>query len=271
MIVVDLYAGVGIAQAVRRLGHEELGVENEPAAIAIREANGFRTVYEDVWNADNLQAILEALDLYASGQWTLWASPPCQPWSNAGKGAARAHRESIIAAMHRGIYRDIDELREFGRSLGDENYVHVLVPLHYIFRYRPTFVAFEQVPPVLSLWQEMVPVLESMGYSAKAANLSAEQYGVPQTRKRAILVARNDGVEVQLPTPTHSKFYPRTPEKLDPGVNPWVSMAEGLSGIGSWPLTRPAPTVTGGGTRTGGAEPFGPGGRRAIARARDAQ
>ncbi|UOE45903.1 DNA cytosine methyltransferase [Agromyces larvae] len=304
-IVVDLYAGVGVSQAVRRLGGRDLGVEIEPAAIAIREANEFETIYEDVWDAGNLAVILEGLAVFNAGQaWTLWASPPCQLWSMAGKGAAREHRAALVEAMHAGIYEDIDELRAFGASLGDENYAHVLVPLHYVFRYRPDYVAFEQVPPVLSLWMEMLSEFEKMGYSAKAANLQAEQYGVPQTRKRAILVARKKELgEVQLPTPTHSKYHVRDKTRLDPGVLPWVSMEEALRGVeGSvfvsaqsvaggdraerpssepgftvtqttsrvarWPESRPAPTVTGGGVRSGGAEPFGPGGRRAIRAAR---
>lgn len=82
-----------------------------------------------------------------------------------------------------------------------------------------------------------------MGYSVATSNLQAEQYGVPQTRKRAILVARNDGHEARLPAPTHSKYHTRNPDKLDEGVQPWVSMWEAL-GFGL--AERPSPTVTGG-------------------------
>lgn len=290
-VVVDLYAGVGVAQAVRRIGGLDLGVEIEPAAIAIREVNGFETIYEDVWDIDLLEPFVAPL----GGWWTKWGSPPCQLWSNAGKGAARQHRATLIAAMHDGIYEDIDALRAFGASLGDENFAHVLVPLTYVHRYRPMFVALEQVPAVLPLWQEMVPELEKMGYSAKAAYLHSEQHGVPQTRKRAFLVARRDGVEVQLPAPTHSKYHSRTPEKMDPDVEPWVSMAEGLgwqepmlyagagrtavdtsgqrqrpvaepahtvtgggSAVRVWPNSRPAPTVTGGGRAPEGQSPSDP-------------
>jgi len=46
-------------------------------------------------------------------------------------------------------------------------------------------------------------------------------------------------------------------------VEKWVSMAEALS----WGMThRPSMTVTGGGTETGGAEPFGNGARKSMQR-----
>jgi DNA (cytosine-5)-methyltransferase 1 len=95
--------------------------------------------------------------------------------------------------------------------------------------------------------------MRGWGYQVKVEVLNAEQYGVPQTRKRAILVARRGG-PVNLPAPTHSKYYSRTPDKLDPGVRKWVSMAEALGWRGM--TTRPSPTITGGGTEAGGAEPI---------------
>src|SRR5690606_16247200 len=115
---------------------------------------------------------------------------------------------------------------------------------------------------VLPVWEAYAEVLRAEGYSVATGNLHAEQYGVPQTRKRAILVARLNG-EAKLPTPTHSRYYNRTPEKLDDGVLPWVCMADALG----WGMTaRPSMTVTGGGSATGGAEPFGNGARKSMRR-----
>jgi DNA (cytosine-5)-methyltransferase 1 len=46
--------------------------------------------------------------------------------------------------------------------------------------------------------------------------------------------------EVAPPAPTHSRYYPRTPEKLDESVARWVSMADALG----WGMTaRPYPTI----------------------------
>jgi DNA (cytosine-5)-methyltransferase 1 len=114
-------------------------------------------------------------------------------------------------------------------------------------------VALEQVPTVLPVWEACAEVMREWGYEVKVEILNAEQYGVPQTRKRAILVARRGG-PVHMPKPTHSRYYSRTPEKLDPGVKKWVSMAEALGWRGL--TSRPSPTITGGGTEAGGAEPI---------------
>lgn len=67
--------------------------------------------------------------------------------------------------------------------------------------------------------------MREWGYEVKVEILNAEQYGVPQTRKRAILVARRGG-QVHMPIPTHSRYYSNNPAKLDSGVTKWVSMAE---------------------------------------------
>jgi len=241
--VVDLFAGVGVGVACQNLGVKELGVEWMPEANALREANGMTTIYENVWDAHILERMVEeGLEFD-----TLWASPPCQSYSTAGNGAGRKALDDVLAVIHDKAYLDMTELRERSEALGDERIGLVLSPLHYAMRFKPAFIAFEQVPPVLPVWEAMAVELREAGYSVWTGYLQAEMYGVPQTRKRAFLMARNDGKEVKPPVPTHSRYYSRTPEKLDPGVKKWVSMAEALA----WDVERPAPTVTGGGTATG--------------------
>jgi DNA (cytosine-5)-methyltransferase 1 len=87
--------------------------------------------------------------------------------------------------------------------------------------------------------------------------LNAADYGVPQTRQRAILIASRVR-QVRRPGPTH--YDPRKGMQLF--GDPWVTMAAAL-GLGA--TTRPAPTVSAGGTSTGGAEPFARGGRHMLA------
>ena len=157
---------------------------------------------------------------------------------------------------------DLGELRAWGETLEDERSALTLVPMHYIERFFPTYVAMEQVPAVLPIWEAYAELMREMGYSVWTGYLHAEQYGVPQTRKRAYLIARRDGRGASPPTATHSRYHSRTPEKLDPGVKKWVSMAEALGAL--YPASRPAPTVTGGGVSAGGWEPFGNAGRKAI-------
>lgn len=251
---LDLFAGTGWGVACNWLGISELGVELMDAAVATREANGMHTIYRDVWDglAANSVRLLYQL---------LIASPPCQTFSIAGSGKGRAALEQVLAAVASGAWRDVDLLRALGEET-DPRTALVLTPLAQAYRDRPRFIIFEQVPPVLPVWEACARELELLGYSTWTGVLNAEQFGVPQTRKRAILIARLDG-EVTPPVPTHSRFYTRKPDQIDAGVLKWVSMAEALG----WGMThRPYPTVTTG-TAGGGTDPAalgGSGARRTV-------
>jgi DNA (cytosine-5)-methyltransferase 1 len=250
---LDLFAGTGWGVACKRLGIKEAGVEIMPEAVATRTANGMDTIYHDVW--DGLQLTAEQHRNAYGPYGLLIASPPCQTFSLAGKGAGRAALDEVLEAIELHAYKDADALLAFGEQ-HDMRTALVLSPLAYVWRDRPRLVAFEQVPTVLPVWEACAEVMRGWGYQVKVEVLNAEQYGVPQTRKRAILVARRGG-PVNLPAPTHSKYYSRTPDKLDAGVLKWVSMAEALGWGGDdltichgvqknsarRPMTEPAGTI----------------------------
>jgi DNA (cytosine-5)-methyltransferase 1 len=243
MRALDLFAGAGGWDvAAKHLGIHADGVEIMAAALETRVAAGLETVGHDVWNYDlNVGYDYDGLI----------ASPPCQTFSLAGKGKGREALDDVLSLIERG-WDDIADLRKQGEVLGDDRTALVLTPLHYAYEMRPKWIAWEQVPTVLPVWEACATQLFNMGYSVWTGNLQAEQYGVPQTRKRAFLLASRVK-EVGMPEPTHSKYYPRNPTKLDEGVKRWISMAEALG----WGMSgRPSPTITGGGTETGGAEPI---------------
>lgn len=221
MRALDLFAGAGgWSVACQRLGVDEHGVELMPEAVATREAAGFKTAFSDVWAPP---------DWVFDQPWDgLIASPPCQTFSTAGKGKGREALDDVLALLSGGAWLDLDDLRAASTSLGgDERTALVLSPMYYAFHLNPTWVAFEQVSTVLPVWEACAEELRSWGYSVWTGNLQAEQFGVPRTRKRAFLIA-NNGKPVAPPVPTHSRYYPRNPAKLDDGVRPWVSMAQAL-------------------------------------------
>lgn len=250
---LDLFAGTGWGVACKRLGIKEAGVEIMPEAVATRTANGMETIYRDVW--DGAQLTYEQHRARYGSYGLLIGSPPCQTFSLAGKGAGRAALDEVLEDIQLHAYKDANALLAFGEK-HDMRTALVLTPLAYVWRDRPRLVALEQVPTVLPVWEACAEVMREWGYEVKVEVLNAEQYGVPQTRKRAILVGRRGG-PVELPTPTHSRYYSRTPNKLDPGVKKWVSMAEALGwGNDDWtichgvqknsarrPMTEPAATV----------------------------
>ena len=251
---LDLFAGTGWGVACQRLGIHEDGVEIMPEAIATRAANGMSTIYNDVW--EGLQDAEHTHGYYN----LLIASPPCQTFSMAGSGSGRAALDDVLAAIAAGAYKDVADLHALGEAT-DPRTALVLTPLAHVWRDYPEYVVFEQVPPVLPVWEACAEVMRERGYSVWTGVLNAEQYGVPQTRRRAILIAKLFG-EAKPPTPTHSRYYPKAQTRRDPGVLPWVSMAAALGLVGERGATlvandrlansarrhesAPAPTITGG-------------------------
>lgn len=213
---IDLFAGPGGWDvAAHRLGLNVLGVELDDAACATRIAAGFPTLQADV---------SAVTPIPARG---LIASPPCQTFSTAGNGAGRRAIDTVIRSARRMADRAPVE-----DTFDDPRTQLVLEPLRWALAMIDAgspyeWLAFEQVPTVQPVWDEFAALLRAEGYSVDTARLNAEQFGVPQTRKRSILVARLNGDAI-LPAPTHSRFHSRNRYRLDEGVLPWVSMAEAL-------------------------------------------
>lgn len=180
---------------MRELGIDERAVEIWQDAIDTRESNGLsEPVYRDAWWVNG------ASSFDFDG---IWASPPCQTFSTAGNGEGRKALENVLDLVTRGVWKSPDTLQESAKLLGDLRTGLVLTPLAYVYRYKPTYVVLEQVTPVLPVWKSFVEPLEKMGYSVWTGTLDAADYGVPQNRKRAYLIARRDGKGAVPPKPTH--------------------------------------------------------------------
>jgi DNA (cytosine-5)-methyltransferase 1 len=251
---IDLFAGCGGASlGLHRAGYEVLGVEFDAQAHATHEAAGMECILADVRNLN--PALFVGVD-------HIHASPPCQTFSVAGKGTGRDSVAALSAAV-----RDVlngAQPADLDIDVADERTLLTLEPARWIAALKPATISLEQVRGVLPIWQAYAEGLRALGYTAWSGLVNAEQFGIPQNRVRAWLGARRDGIEAHPPTPTHSRYHNRTPDKLDPGVAKWVSMAEALR----WGLTvRPSFTVTAGGTDSGGAELFANSSRKAMARA----
>lgn len=220
LVAVDHFAGSGWGVALQALGVEEHGVEMMPEAVETRRLAGMLTDYLDVWDGLLRPWLVVPHRVYI-------ASPPCQTFSIAGAGAGRKALDQVLAAIHAARFTSASSLRALADET-DPRTALVLVPLAHVWQHLPEYVILEQVPTVLPVWRAMEPVLQALGYQTWTGILNAEQYGVPQTRRRAILLAARDGREVTPPPATHSRYYQGSPEKLDDGVLPWVSMAEAL-------------------------------------------
>jgi DNA (cytosine-5)-methyltransferase 1 len=220
LIAYDLFCGAGGASlGLQQAGYDVLGFDNWELAVESHIANGFPAEVTDLVHKD--WSFVPTPDL-------LWASPPCQPFSAAGKRLGQEDERDCMPHF----LRAVRQLR------------------------RPPVVVMENVQGLTykkhtAYLEWIVWTLEYHGYAVEWKVLNAADYGVPQTRKRFILIARSDGVAIKWPDPTHSK----DPEKT--GLKPWVTMAEALGWVeghlqpGTYmgrpnnpvPVDRPAPTI----------------------------
>lgn len=209
------------------LGACEVGIEWDEWTCRTRRAAGHLTVRADV-------ATYPTDPFSASGLGVI-ASPPCPDWSLAGTGKGRDGTSGFL----------VDEV------------------LRWVGDLRPPWVACEQVPPALGVWREFAHVLNGWGYSTWAGVLNSADYGVPQTRERAFLLAHLYA-EVAPPTPTHGRSP--APVLFGDELLPWVPMA---SAIGWGIADEPAGTILANSGRQGGSSPLdgGTGAREKYRRA----
>jgi DNA (cytosine-5)-methyltransferase 1 len=219
-IILDLFAGAGgWEEGMRPLGLSALGIESDAWACEAAIAAGHARLQLDV-------ATLDPQDFVPV--WGLVASPPCQAYSTAGKGLGRLDKPLVIACAHE-LAAGNDTRAARLVDCRDPRSLLTVEPLRFALALRPKWVALEQVPGVLELWSLFAELLAARGYRTTAGILRAECYGVPQTRRRAFLLASLDG-PVQLPAPTHRSYDARRHETppCERGLQPWVSMAQAL-------------------------------------------
>jgi DNA (cytosine-5)-methyltransferase 1 len=246
-MMLDLFAGAGgVSLGARMVGIEELGVEIDRDACATRDAAGFATIQGDIAAMDPL--------MIGKGTRTLWASPPCPSFSSAGKRLGMTTDLGVIyAAMDRLDRGEMPDWAALAGQCADARSALVLQPHRWILALDDTLeiVAFEQVPPVLSIWERTARWLRGFArpYHVWTGILQAADFGVPQTRERAFLMASRLG-PIQPPAVTHSRYGGFW-------TKPWVSMAEALGWSGAVATdsgngyahdyerdtARPAPTV----------------------------
>ena len=154
-----------------------------------------KTAIDSVINSyiseENLQSIFDRIDRLLNGQKLdlIIGGPPCQAYSIVGRS------------------------RSLNRMTKDKrNYLYVFYA-RFLERYRPEYFLFENVTGLLSAKNEqgilylglMLQEFHNCGYETEVQTLCAKDYGVPQNRKRTILVGKLGKSE---------SFYPE-PEKCE--------------------------------------------------------
>lgn len=163
------FEGVGIGAINAGLTHL-WGVEFDADIAAVAETNGFKTIVADVRAVD--YATLER-------PWHLHASPVCKNASTAKTNGEESTDDLETAAA---VERAIEALR-------------------------PTLFTLESVRGYLDFaaFKNIMRTLRRLGYQIAHDVLNAANWGVPQTRERLIVVARNDGKRPRMPEHTHAR------------------------------------------------------------------
>jgi DNA (cytosine-5)-methyltransferase 1 len=187
-LAVDLFAGAGGLS----LGLQDAGwtvaaaVDTDPKSVATHRHN-FPGLAMSCDLGDRNARNRLVRDLNKIGPIDLLAGgPPCQPFSRAGR--------SKIRSLVRDGQRDENDLRrELWRAF-----------LHVALRLKPRAVLMENVPDMalgdqFRAVRTMIEELENAGYYTQLRLVDAWLHGVPQHRKRLILLARNDADEFPWP------------------------------------------------------------------------
>lgn len=258
--MVDLFAGPGgLDVAAKWLGVVAHGIEWDDNACATRAAAKLHTTHGDVRHYGPDHPRFRGATVLAGG-------PPCQTYTVAGSGAGRRALEQVLKFVK--LMAAGENVTEDLLGLDDERTGLVLEPLRWALeaaesKHPYKAIVLEQVPAVLPVWEAVGEALATVGYKFACGILHTEEYGVPQTRRRAILIARRDRQPV-LPAVTHRRYrkgVARTDG--DQRLKPWEKMDDALGrgysftvvsnyGTGGDPKLRgrrssgePAATVTG--------------------------
>ncbi|MGW5031112.1 DNA cytosine methyltransferase [Streptomyces nigra] len=186
-LAVDLFSGAGgLSLGLKQAGWQvAAAVDADARALETHAANfpGL-SLHLDLGNPEDRERLVKLLqpasiDLVAGG-------PPCQPFSRAGRSKIR----SLVQKHGRDPY---DRRKELWVA-----YLDIVLAL------RPRAVLMENVPDMglgddFFVTRTIEDKLQQEGYVTQVRLVDAWAYGVPQHRKRLILLARNDTDRLEWP------------------------------------------------------------------------
>lgn len=181
---IDLFAGCGgVTEGLKQAGFSVIGaVELDPLAASTYRLNHPRTklLEQDIRSIDG-KKWMEELGIKRGELDLLVGCPPCQGFSTLrtrnGATWTRDPRNDLVGEMFK-----------FAEAM------------------RPKCVLMENVPGLggKRVFQEFMEALERLGYTVRWEIVDVQDYGVPQRRRRLVLVAGQGG-EICFPKPARKK------------------------------------------------------------------
>ena len=195
LAAIDVFAGGGgLTVGLKRAGFEvAAAVEIEEHAYATYRAN-----HPEVYALKQDVRTVSGRDLLAGARREridlLAGCPPCQGFTSL---TSKYRRDDARNAL-------VSEMTRLAREL------------------RPRAIMMENVPRLKDkrLYEEMRRDLEALGYQLADDVLEVADYGVPQRRKRLVLLGGR-GFRIELPRPSHS-------QRGEDGLIPWKTVRDAI-------------------------------------------
>lgn len=197
MIAVDFFCGAGgLTRGLLNAGIDVvLGVDIDEGCQETYELNNrpAHFLHADL-NTLSVREVTNFVDGVDRDNLLLAGCAPCQPFAQLNRATTRDNTARLLGQFSR-----------------------------FIEALEPGQVFIENVPglvkvPGYSSYKRFCNLLERLGYSYCEGVLDAKRYGVPQTRRRFVLIAVKD-TQATLPAPTHG-----------PGRLPYLKVEEAIRG-----------------------------------------
>jgi DNA (cytosine-5)-methyltransferase 1 len=200
LVAVDVFSGAGgLTVGLKRAGFRvAAAVELEANAFATYKTNHpeVHAIKQDIRTVKG-----DYLRRIAGGQVDLLAGcPPCQGFSTLTNASKKRHSGNVLVLE---MARLVEEIR-------------------------PRAVMMENVPGLVtrgkSLFNRLLKTLDDLNYDCVWDVLQVADYGIPQNRRRLVLLA-SKRVNFSLPPPTHQRIGAG-------GLTRWKTLKETISGMG---------------------------------------
>jgi DNA (cytosine-5)-methyltransferase 1 len=189
IVALDLFCGAGgLTKGLLDAGIDvRLGIDNDDRFRKTYEFNNDPAIFrkEDVRSLSGID-LERDLSLHPEELFFLAACAPCQPFSKHNKNHRYDRKKSLLLQV--------------GRILSE-------------FQKKPDFLFFENVPGITKIdggriFKEFCKVLSSLGYNFNWGIMNAKDYGIPQSRKRFIMIGIKRDLydqDLSFPNKTHGK------------------------------------------------------------------
>jgi DNA (cytosine-5)-methyltransferase 1 len=198
--IIDLFCGAGgLSCGFRQAGFIVLaGIDNWEEALVTYRRNfpDSKTINADIEKVTPQEIAVDNVDVIIGG-------PPCQGFSISGKRLINDPRNKLYKAF-----------------------------VSLVAHYKPKIFVMENVPGVMRLFngkvkEQIITDFSAVGYTVETKLLSAENYGVPQQRKRVFFV----GINPEKIKSTKKFEFPAATHGLENNLIPFVTVKDAISDL----------------------------------------